>query len=261
MDEHLNDFLIAGYFNAILCPVEKTGENSYWSRHKAFANFISNIGVVDMPFKVHPSTWTNRRPWQANIQECLDRALASPSWSNLFPQAFVLHLAEYWLKSLSYSNTIHWSINTKIFSSLISDGNIILKLLILLTWSKGIHKNQKKEIEDIEANFSFLNQTTGGKDVVTIQDMEKSLARAIANEEAFWAQKARMDCLNSGMVIEGMPPWIDANMNNSLIQQVTNEEIRGVVFSIYPDKNLRHDGFTGRSFHKHWDLIQQEVCN
>ena len=60
-----------------------------------FRNFIDQIGWIDLGFAGNPYTWCNNRKGPATIKKRLDRSLASPSWINLHPKFFILHLPAY----------------------------------------------------------------------------------------------------------------------------------------------------------------------
>lgn len=53
---------------------------------------MNEFGLVDLGFAGHPFTWNNKRIDSHNIQERLDRGIASYSWRLLYPNATIKHL-------------------------------------------------------------------------------------------------------------------------------------------------------------------------
>lgn len=46
-----------------------------------------------------------------------------------------------------------------------------------------------------------------------------------------------------------------------LIAEVTNEEVKDVVFSMHPDKASRSDGFNPSFYQAFWGIIQEDVVS
>lgn len=57
-----------------------------------FQNTISDLGLQDLGFKGQKFMWSNGRVGEANIQICLDKALANTQWQVWYPSISVLHL-------------------------------------------------------------------------------------------------------------------------------------------------------------------------
>ncbi|KAL8552497.1 hypothetical protein ACS0TY_001254 [Phlomoides rotata] len=86
-------WLCAGDFNEILYGSEKVGGlPRSASRMLAFQNCIEDCGLVDLGFVGHAYTWSNKQVNSRNIQERLDRGLASDLWISRFPSYRVTHL-------------------------------------------------------------------------------------------------------------------------------------------------------------------------
>ncbi|KAG8375096.1 hypothetical protein BUALT_Bualt10G0064800 [Buddleja alternifolia] len=85
--------VLIGDFNAIVSQSEKKGGRSFASSSSnPFLNDLNNLNLLDLGFTGNPFTWSNRRGGDANIQLRLDRAVANPDWSLLYPYAIVHHL-------------------------------------------------------------------------------------------------------------------------------------------------------------------------
>ncbi|KAL8552304.1 hypothetical protein ACS0TY_001124 [Phlomoides rotata] len=58
----------------------------------AFRECLARIGLCDVGYSGHAYTWSNKQSGRDNIQECLDRGLATESWMEAFPRFRVSHL-------------------------------------------------------------------------------------------------------------------------------------------------------------------------
>ena len=50
------------------------------------------LHLHDIKFSGPPWTYDNKRKGSKNVKARIDRALGSPSWSNLYPEAFLSHV-------------------------------------------------------------------------------------------------------------------------------------------------------------------------
>ncbi|KAL5783292.1 hypothetical protein ACOSP7_008321 [Xanthoceras sorbifolium] len=86
-------WLVGGDFNEILRWEEKSG--GLFRSHKAVSLFrgtTDDCNLVDVGFRGHDFTWSNKQLGANLIQERLDRYLCSMSWRSLFPIAVNVHL-------------------------------------------------------------------------------------------------------------------------------------------------------------------------
>lgn len=61
-------------------------------RMEGFRDYIEQCGLRDLGFVGHNFTWSNKQAGDRNIQEWLDRSLATDGWIERFPRARVTHL-------------------------------------------------------------------------------------------------------------------------------------------------------------------------
>ncbi|PON47423.1 Endonuclease/exonuclease/phosphatase [Trema orientale] len=82
-----------GDFNAILCHDEKLGgsKKSNLSMNR-FHRVLENCGLSDLGFEGDMITWNNGRGDVANVQERLDRRVATLEWRSLFLGYKLSHL-------------------------------------------------------------------------------------------------------------------------------------------------------------------------
>lgn len=84
---------IASDFNSILEQKEKLGGRPFTSGSICrFRRIVDELELIDLGFSGNLFTWNNWRVGQANIQERLDRGLASSIWRTILPHASVVHL-------------------------------------------------------------------------------------------------------------------------------------------------------------------------
>ncbi|KAH7862793.1 hypothetical protein Vadar_009610 [Vaccinium darrowii] len=88
------EWIIWGDFNDLLWDDEKQGSRrrEAWSL-RAFRQFTTELGAIDMGFSGYPFTWVNRRYGDGLIKERLDRVLVSLNWKLQYDKAVVRHLA------------------------------------------------------------------------------------------------------------------------------------------------------------------------
>lgn len=78
-------WLCAGDFNEILMESEKMGGVGRRNQLiQNFRNILNFCNLHDLGFTRYPFTWSNGREGDDNIQERLDRYVASESWSSLY---------------------------------------------------------------------------------------------------------------------------------------------------------------------------------
>ncbi|KAF9610368.1 hypothetical protein IFM89_022038 [Coptis chinensis] len=83
--------VVDGYKHAIS---EKEGGNPVFIRHmEDFVHFINDLNMTYLGFSGPSFTWSNNRLGDANIQERLDRVIANSEWLDIFPLAYVSHIA------------------------------------------------------------------------------------------------------------------------------------------------------------------------
>ena len=72
-----------GDFNAVRFPSERSGSGPFSSAMVNFSDFISELGLIDLPFEGGTFTWSNSR----EVASCsrLDRFLLSSDWEEHFP--------------------------------------------------------------------------------------------------------------------------------------------------------------------------------
>lgn len=85
-----------GDFNEVMWNTKNKGGNLENNFHMGlFRNAVSKYRLRGMDFLGASFTWSNGRGGKENIQERLDRVLATSEWIELFPNRQVRHLPRY----------------------------------------------------------------------------------------------------------------------------------------------------------------------
>ena len=80
-------------FNEIVKLEEMKGRHSRPNRQmRGFRSALDDCGLVGLRFRGFPFTWSNNRDPPFTTWVCLDRAVATMDWLQLFPMAMVEHM-------------------------------------------------------------------------------------------------------------------------------------------------------------------------
>lgn len=86
-------WLCGGDFNLMLASHEKKGGGEFKMKDaEIFREAVHKCNLVDLGNIGYEFTWSNNQGGEKNLQERLDRFLATHQWKNLFPGSFVSHL-------------------------------------------------------------------------------------------------------------------------------------------------------------------------
>lgn len=80
--------IIIGDFNEIVSDFEKDGGVARgWAQMNQFQTALDDVELIDLGFTGAPFTWKG-----GEVRCRLDRAVATPSWLDIFPASMVTHL-------------------------------------------------------------------------------------------------------------------------------------------------------------------------
>lgn len=206
-------------FNEILMESEKKGGAG--RRNQLIKNFrdILNIcNLHDLGFTGYPFTWSNGREGDDNIQERLDRCLASDSWSYLYPVVKVIHekksfsdhcpltiefstdgwgkevankksfkFEEMWTKEPSCERIIEmaWRKNDNVLNNIGSVKNALLGSVFLNI------KKLRRRLKELEDQMGKLQKAEPSRENFSAHNtILKELEDLMEKEEIFWRQRS-----------------------------------------------------------------------
>ncbi|KAJ8431597.1 hypothetical protein Cgig2_025639 [Carnegiea gigantea] len=86
-------WFIVGDFNDIVQMHEKTGQSdrNAWML-SGFREAVNDCRLIDLGFSSYPCTWNNRRSGNKNVEERLDKGMATSEFMDIHPQLKVKHV-------------------------------------------------------------------------------------------------------------------------------------------------------------------------
>ncbi|KAL8467467.1 hypothetical protein ACS0TY_030923 [Phlomoides rotata] len=186
-------WLCAGDYNEILFGYEKSGGNlRLEARMVDFRDCIENCGLVDLGFRGHPFTWSNKQAGGDNIRERLDRVLCNSLWSDRFPEARVSHLTR--VLSDHCPLVVEWEGIPRTClqgpTSLEDYGDA------LRVWDDG---NLPTQIKAYRAELDHLQHLPQQVEQVQLaRSTENKLAALLRKEDVYWLQRSRVSWMKDG---------------------------------------------------------------
>ncbi|KAH7835821.1 hypothetical protein Vadar_030162 [Vaccinium darrowii] len=210
-----DDWMIWGDFNDLLEVEEKQGgrRREIWSL-RAFRDFVTKLGAVDLGYAGYPFTWVNRRCGNGQIKERLDRALVSSGWRIQYENAKLQHLFTVgsdhvallldtnppkfngrrqfrfdnrWTGDAGCTDVVRksWQMGargSKMFDLFHRVRNTRKELRV---WSKTRNFNSRKKINEVQSRLQEIGEERMQGDMGQIRRLEKELGDA-------WVQEERM---------------------------------------------------------------------
>ncbi|KAH7850302.1 hypothetical protein Vadar_030700 [Vaccinium darrowii] len=162
-----DDWMIWGDFNDLLEADEKQGgrRREIWSL-RAFREFVTKLGAVDLGYAGYPFTWVNRR-WTGDAG-CTD--VVRKSW----PMG---------ARGSKMFDLFHRVRNTR---------------KELRVWSKARNFNSRKKINEVQSRLQEIGEERIQGDMGQIRSLEKELGDAWVQEERYLRQKSRISWMVEG---------------------------------------------------------------
>ncbi|KAK0576526.1 hypothetical protein LWI29_019063 [Acer saccharum] len=200
-------WVCGGDFNELLSTTEKLGGSEKTIRDIIrFRQVVDDCGLIDLGFSRPKFTWNNRREGCANVQERLDRILATTSWKNIFRHAVRRASKRFqfetcWLREGDIDNVVSgvWEEG----SPSLSTEDLTVKLgrcaNRLSDWSQTRFGNTRKKIEEKSRIIESLYRRSRENNVMRhIQSLEREVEGLIESDELYWKQRSRADWLSAG---------------------------------------------------------------
>nr|XP_011469216.1 PREDICTED: uncharacterized protein LOC105352889 [Fragaria vesca subsp. vesca] len=215
-------------FNEIVQDNEKDGGvPQNLNQMMRFQSALDDTELLDLGFQGAPYTWKG-----GNVRCQLDRAVASPSWLDLFPASFVTHLppihGDHVPLLLSVHNaflpskkfmkfrfrfesswTAHeackgviessWAVSIQgqpMFQVMKKIANTLMELN---DWQRATFGNRKREIEGIQERLEqFLCLPLTANYLEEHSQLSNQLKNLLDEERNYWKQRSRVAWLNEG---------------------------------------------------------------
>ncbi|XLR24789.1 hypothetical protein S83_052689 [Arachis hypogaea] len=252
-------WMIFGDFNQIMGQHEKQGGNPVtFSQVEGFREAIQTNDLLDLGFVGHSFTWTNGKGGESNIQERLDRAMATMTWKESYPKTVVQHLNRYksdhspilvdmegdqgrrrkishryrfeecWLRDENCEKIVKKAWER-------SDQQVYMKLRQcgekLYKWGEENFGDITKKIRSLQNKLQHLNTLKKEEGtLLKIKEVESDLDEALKEEKIWWAQRSRTNWLKYG----------DKN-SKFFHQKASQRKKRNWVSKIYDDTGVCHE--------------------
>jgi hypothetical protein len=222
------NWLVFGDFNIIINSDEKIGGCPMdYNITSSLRITMDMCNLADLGFSGPKFTWHNRQQGSDYIQARLDRFLATPRWTECYPNYINLHLLRYgsdhcpimlefspisiyrknngqnhnkkfehmWLRNEEHFKIVKdsWKTHTN---------NITMKLSHTLSqlhsWGKQNFSSIPKNIQKVKDELQLLNSQHSSDPMRTIREKEKELDDLLQYEEMWWRQRSRAMWLQHG---------------------------------------------------------------
>uniref|UniRef100_A0A2N9HN71 Reverse transcriptase domain-containing protein n=1 Tax=Fagus sylvatica TaxID=28930 RepID=A0A2N9HN71_FAGSY len=259
-------WLCLGDFNELLALHEKRGGNARSLRQiLEFQDAVNACNLVDLGYRGASYTWNNNRDDVANVQGRLDRALATSTWLDWFPQYSVTHCPgsvsdhlavvvltktqqgvqrqKKWLKRFEEKWATHPACEEVIRSSWnqqVDVGSPMFQLCqkisrcrkALVDWSRTVFGDLEPHRMRLICFYIRMN-SIGGKDHAKFGDI------AVQYFKEIFSSSAGVEVEDTVRVIDRV---VTTDMNCQLLSPFTAMEIQQAAFQMHPSKSPGPDG-------------------
>jgi hypothetical protein len=223
-------WLMIGDFNETLWQKEHFSAPRRGERQMAESrNVLSFCDLHDLGYKGVPWTFDNKKEGNKNVKVRLDRAVASPSWTSLFPDANVTHLVSsrsdhcpilidlekyhnrqsarrpwryeiMWEREAFLFDEIEASWNSNPPARNMKDINTKLNCMrgSLNDWKNRSFGSVGKEIKNLKRELQNLMFRNDRSMNFRRKEINRRLDELLLREELMWKQRSRLDWLCEG---------------------------------------------------------------
>ncbi|GAU39328.1 hypothetical protein TSUD_60790 [Trifolium subterraneum] len=291
---------INGDFNDLLSQSDKKGTHPHPNGlFMGFRQAVSDCDLTDIPIEGHQFTWIKSRGTPHVIEERLDRAMASTSWLQLFPQ----------VRGCGCGG-LGGRENLEVVDRVTRCANKLQR------WGKKKRIRFKEEIDEC---VRLMNEIRGNQDEegsIQYQELSERHATLLIQEEGYWKQRAKMHWLQEGdmntrffhmsatvrskkkkvtkliadngteahtqeelcevaksyfdtlfkqrdgdhdLVLNLIQPRVTDDDNFVLTAPITKVEIQQALFQMHPDKSPGPDGFNPAFYQRFWEQCSDDI--
>ncbi|GAU47759.1 hypothetical protein TSUD_387180 [Trifolium subterraneum] len=276
---------IIGDFNDLLAQADKKGIHPHPNGLcMGFRQVVSDCDLTDIPIEGHPFTWIKSRGTPHVIEERLDRAMASTSWLQLFPQEPDLEdvVVVGWggRENLEVVNRVTRCANklqrrmNELRGNQDEEGSIQYQELSErhATWliqEEGYWKQRAKmhwlQEADMNTRFFHMSATVRSKKKKVTKLIVDNGTEAHTQEELCEVAKSYFDTLfkprdgDQDPVLNLIQPRVTDDDNFVLTAPITKVEIQQALFQMHPDKSPRPDGFNPTFYQRFWEQCSDDI--
>ncbi|GAU19381.1 hypothetical protein TSUD_76250 [Trifolium subterraneum] len=289
---------IIGDFNDLLSQADKKGIHPHPNGLcMGFRQTVSDCDLTDIPIEGHQFTWIKSRGTPHVIEERLDRAMASTSWLQLFPQRM------WWLR-------VGGRENLEVIDRVTRCANKLQR------WDKKKRIRFKEEIDECVRRMNELCGNQDEEGSIQYQELSERHATLLIQEEGYWKQRAKMHWLQEGdmntrffhmsatvrskkkkvtkliadngteahtqeelcevaksyfdtlfkprdgdhdPILNLIQPRVTDDDNLVLTAPITKVEIQQALFQMHPDKSPGPDGFNPAFYQRFWEQCSDDI--
>ncbi|MCH81633.1 endonuclease/exonuclease/phosphatase family protein, partial [Trifolium medium] len=216
---------VMGDFNDMLSADDKRGGTAQpnWLI-RGFREAVQDSRLIDLPMEGYQFTWTKGRRAQNPTEERLDRALATQSWLDEFPQfkftnaiadrsdhspillrlvhvsqefkARIFKFENAWLNEQDLNGVVQGAWQTNIHDPLLAK----LKRCTedLEVWSSKLRSRFTRSIAEYREEMERNQDTTSEPCIEKYKAARDNLSKVLKQEEDYWKQRAKTHWLRDG---------------------------------------------------------------
>jgi hypothetical protein len=193
-----------------------------------FRETLNFCNLFDLGFQGCPWTFNNKQEGRKNVRVRLDRAVACPRWSQLFPQATVQHLVSsrsdhcpillslkddkcrpastlpryeaMWEREASLVDCVEeaWSYLKPASNLEEVQDKLAHDMKSMKIWSSANFGSVNKEIKELKKKLGNLQNHNYSRNTKEIKRISSRLDELLHREEIMWKQRSRINWLKEG---------------------------------------------------------------
>ncbi|XP_074305395.1 uncharacterized protein LOC141640523 [Silene latifolia] len=258
---------VGGDFNCVLSANERLGGKVTTSESEPFQECLDSCSLMDIQALGAFYTWNNKQPPETRVYSRLDRFVVNQDWMQSFPNMVANFLPEghfdhtpclridgtkmYRIVKKLKALKLHLkALNNTQFSDIENKAD--------LSQTKLIDLQQKLVADPARRNKNSIFQIKDHKDILC--NDEPGIQEAFLNYyKMLLGSTGHVTRINSGIVQQGKTCTEQHCL--TLLEPVTKDEIKDVMFSIPNDKAPGLDGYSSKFFKDSWEIIGDDICD